>query len=289
MLEALKITDPAAGYSHPVWLIERWQARWGEAKMAQLLAWNNRPPPTYARLNALKTDAARLAARWQEEGLEFEEREQDWSGPLMVFELRHHPPLASLGSFQDGCFYVQDPSTLLAARQLDPQPGQTVLDLCAAPGGKTTYLAQLMNNRGRIAARDNQPERLKRLEENCRRLGATCVDISAAPGVFDGILVDAPCSNTGVLRRRVDVRWRVQPQELARLSRAQSALLAQAALELKPGGSLVYSTCSLEPEENEQVTRSFLEAHPAFRLESERQLLPFVEGVDGAYVAALRS
>jgi 16S rRNA (cytosine967-C5)-methyltransferase len=288
LLESLQTTDPAAGYSHPGWLIERWQARWGTARTAQLLAWNNQPPPTYARLNTLKADADRLTARWQAESLEFEERAYDWTGPRLVYELRHHPPLASLKSFQDGCFYVQDPSTLLAARQLNPQPGQSVLDLCAAPGGKTTYMAQLMGNRGRIAARDNQPERLQRLEENCRRLGATCVEIATAPGAFDRILVDAPCSNTGVLRRRVEARWRVQPQELTRLSRAQSALLNQAALELKPGGIMVYSTCSLEPEENEQVVRTFLEEHPSFKLESECQLLPFVEGVDGAYVAALR-
>jgi 16S rRNA (cytosine967-C5)-methyltransferase len=287
-LEALKETDPAAGYSHPTWLVDRWQARWGRAQTAQLLAWNNRPPPVFARLNALKTDAPRLTARWQEEGLEFEERQWDWTGPRSVFELRRHPALATLGSFQDGWFYAQDPSTLLAATQLDPQPGETILDLCAAPGGKTAHIAQLMGNRGRVVARDIQPERLNRLEENCRRLGATCVEISAAPGPFDRILLDAPCSNTGVLRRRVDVRWRVQPEEIQRLSKAQSALLSRAAPELKPGGILVYSTCSLEPEENEEVARRFSEEHPAFKLESERQLLPFVEGVDGAYVAVLR-
>jgi len=287
-LEALKKTDPAAGYSHPSWLVERWQARWGGGQTAQLLAWNNRPPPMYARLNELKTDAARLAARWQEEGVEFEERQYDWTGPGLVFELRRHPALTSLGSFQDGWFYVQDPSTLLAARQLDPRPGETILDLCAAPGGKTTHIAQRMGGRGRIVARDNQPERLKLLEDNCRRLGAARVETSAAPGAFDRILIDAPCSNTGVLRRRIDARWRVQPAEIARLSREQSALLSRAAPELKPGGTLVYSTCSLEPEENQEVVRRFLEEHPAFKLESERQLLPFIEGVDGAYVAALR-
>jgi 16S rRNA (cytosine967-C5)-methyltransferase len=287
-LEALKKTDPAAGYSHPAWLVGRWQARWGEARTAQLLAWNNRPPPTYARLNELKTDAARLAARWQTEGIEFEKCQWDWTGSPLVFELRRHTPLASLESFQDGWFYVQDPSTLLAVRQLDPQAGETIQDQCAAPGGKTTYIAQRMGNRGRIVASDNQPERLKLLQENCRRLGATCVEISAAPGVFDRILIDAPCSNTGVLRRRVDARWRVQPDEIKRLGKAQAALLLQAAPELKPGGTLVYSTCSLEPEENEEVVRSFLKNQPAFKLESERQLFPFVEGVDGAYVATLR-
>jgi len=288
LLEDLKQNDPAAGYSHAKWLVERWQARWGISRTAQLLDWNNQPPPIYARLNELKTGAARLAARWEQEGLEFEERVWDWTGPRLVFELRRHPPLATLGSFQDGWFYVQDPSTLLAVRQLDPQPGETILDLCAAPGGKTTHIAQRMGNRGRIAARDNQPERLKLLEENCRRLGATCVELAAAPGLFDRILIDAPCSNTGVLRRRIDARWRLQPEEIKRLSKAQLALLSQAATELKPGGTLVYSTCSLESEENEEVVRRFLEEQPAFELENERQLLPFVEAVDGAYVATLR-
>jgi 16S rRNA (cytosine967-C5)-methyltransferase len=144
-----------------------------------------------------------------------------------------------------------------------------------------------MGNKGRVVARDTQPERLKFLEENIRRLATTCVEISNQAGQFDRILVDAPCSNTAVLRRRVDLRWRIQPDEIIRLSEAQSGLLAEAAALLK-SGVLVYSTCSLEPEENEQVTRRFLEQHPNFKLESERQLLPFVDGVDGAYVARFR-
>jgi 16S rRNA (cytosine967-C5)-methyltransferase len=286
LLADLKQTDPAAGYSHLHWLVERWQARWGKAQTAQLLAWNNQPPPIYARVNELKTDADRLTARWLQEGVEFEERAWDWTGPRSVFELRHHPPLAALGSLQDGWFYVQDPSTLLAVRSLDPQPGETILDLCAAPGGKTLYISQRMGDRGRVVARDNQPERLKILEENCRRLGATCVAFDDTPGVFDRILIDAPCSNTGVLRRRVDARWRVQAEEIKRLSMAQSALLSQA-VPLLNGGIVVYSTCSLEPEENEEVVRRFLQNHPAFKLENERQLLPFIDGVDGAYVATL--
>jgi 16S rRNA (cytosine967-C5)-methyltransferase len=228
-----------------------------------------------------------LAARWRQEGVEFEERRWDWTSPNMVFELLRHPPLASLGSLQDGWFYVQDPGTLLAVAQLDPRPGETILDLCAAPGGKTTLIAQRMANRGRIVARDNQPERLKRLEENCRRLGATCVDFSATSPEYDRILLDAPCSNTGVLRRRVDLRWRLEPAEIARLAKAQAALLSQAAPTLKPGGTLVYSTCSLEPEENQQVVQSFLETHPAFKLKTERELLPYIEAVDSAYVATL--
>jgi 16S rRNA (cytosine967-C5)-methyltransferase len=181
---------------------------------------------------------------------------------------------------------------LLAVRELNPQPGENILDLCAAPGGKTTYMAQVMGNRGRILAHDTQPARLRRLVENCVRLGVSCVEaaetLPAVPGLFDRILVDAPCSNSGVLRRRVDLRWRIRPEELTRLREAQAMLLRRAAVLLKPGGRLVYSTCSLEPEENELVTQDFLREQGEFNLESQRQLLPFADEVDGAWVVALR-
>jgi 16S rRNA (cytosine967-C5)-methyltransferase len=291
-LEELKQSDPAVGYSHPSWLVQRWQDRWGREPILKLLQWNNSPPPVFARLNRLKTDFPGLADRWRKEGVEFEQRTYDWTEPDIVFELRSHPPLSDCESFQDGLFYVQDPSTLLAVGQLAPQPGETILDLCAAPGGKTSFIAQQMGNRGRITAHDVQPGRLKLVEENCHRLGVTCVQSAPAldpSAEFDRILIDAPCSNTGVLRRRVDLRWRVQPAEIARLRKGQAALLAQAAPRLKSGGLLVYSTCSLEPEENQEVVKDFLGAHPQFQLEGQRQLLPFTDQVDGAYVATLRA
>jgi len=303
-LEALKKEEPVTGYSHPAWLVERWQARWGAEKTAKLMEWNNAPPPTFARLNGLKTDAARLTERWKEHGIGFAAREWDWTGGDWLAELQTHPSLAEWEDFQRGFFYVQDPSTLLAVHELNPQPGENILDVCAAPGGKTACLAQRMENRGHILARDIQPQRLRRLRENCERLGVTCVEIaegdiasalradspSAGTGVllYDRILLDAPCSNSGVLRRRVDLRWRIRPEELVRLRGEQAALLREAAVQLKPGGLLVYSTCSLEAEENETVTRDFLAEHANFTLESERQLLPFRDQVDGAYVAALR-
>ncbi len=191
-------------------------------------------------------------------------------------------------------FYVQDPSTLLAVRELDPQPGESVLDLCAAPGGKLTLIAQFMRNEGRLLARDTSPERLKLIAENCARLGVTCVQalppsaLNSQPSTtFDRILIDAPCSNTGVIRRRVDLRWRLRPKEIWRLRAAQSELLGQAAALVKPAGRLVYSTCSLEPEENSEVVNEFLAGHADFRLEQSCELLPFADGVDGTYVARL--
>ncbi|MFO1488838.1 MAG: 16S rRNA (cytosine(967)-C(5))-methyltransferase RsmB [Verrucomicrobiota bacterium] len=322
LLETLRQTRPAIGHSQPEWLIERWQKRWGAEKTAALLEWNNTPPQTFARVNTLaagqKDDLPRSAAQpagapsgtseappsdeeftgqlleqWRNEDVDYDFVRRDWFGENLVFELRAHPPLATLPSFQRGGFYVQDPSTLLAVRELNPQPGETVLDLCAAPGGKTTYIAQRMRNQGGILAHDPVPDRLKLIEENCRRLAVTCVKTTAnlEPGTknqtFDRILIDAPCSNTGVLRRRVDLRWRIRPEEIDRLRATQLSLLRQAAPLLKPGGTLVYSTCSLEPDENQRVVEEFLSGQTAFKLENQRELVPFVDQVDGAFVARM--
>jgi 16S rRNA (cytosine967-C5)-methyltransferase len=339
-LAELKTSQPALGWSHPEWLVERWRHRFGDERTQQLLAWNNTPPKTFARVNTLRTDATKLVEAWREEGVDYDFVTRDWIGENLVFELKTHPQLITLESFRQGWFYIQDPSTLLAVRELDPQPGETILDLCAAPGGKTTFIAQLMNNQGRIVARDLSPDRIKLIEENCTRLGVNCVELSVSelnrphadplpqereqqgatrgittrrtesdsrpatlplPGgegrgegqrkhilhssTFDRVLVDAPCSNTGVLRRRVDLRWRIQPQEIERLRTTQLDLLHQAVQYLKPGGVLVYSTCSLEPEENAEVVKQFLATHAGFKLERERDLLPFTDAADGAYVA----
>jgi 16S rRNA (cytosine967-C5)-methyltransferase len=179
---------------------------------------------------------------------------------------------------------------LIAVDVLDPQPGESVLDLCAAPGGKTTYIAQKMRNTGKIVATDSSSARLKLLTQNCRRLGVEIVTVArdAPDQGFDRVLVDAPCSNTGVMRRRPDLRWRIRPQELPRLAALQSRLLAKAGRLTKPGGVLVYSTCSLEPEENERVVERFRESHPQFALETTRSTCPPRDGMDGAFVVRFR-
>ena len=293
LLADLKIADPATGHSHPQWLVKKWQQRFGEERTRQLLEWNNTPPNTFARVNTLKTDAGKLLERWRAENVEYDFVRRDWLVENLIFELKSHPPLPSLASFRAGWFYIQDPGTLLAPRELGAQPGETILDLCAAPGGKTTFIAQLMRNEGKIVACDISEERLKLIRENCARLGVTCVEpvlfstFNLHPSTFDRILVDAPCSNTGVMRRRVDLRWRISSQEISRLQKTQLDLLKLAATKLKPGGVLVYSTCSLEPEENSEVVKEFLRNHNNFKLEGERKLRPYVDNVDGAYVAAL--
>jgi 16S rRNA (cytosine967-C5)-methyltransferase len=295
LLADLKANEPHIGYSHPEWLVERWQKKWGKEATIRLLEWNNSPPKTFARINTLKADPGKLLAQWRDENVEYDFVRHDWLEENLVFELKSHPPLARLPSFQQGLFYIQDPSTLLAVRTLDPKPGEAILDLCAAPGGKLTYVAQLMNNEGRLVAHEISHDRLKLVEENCARLGvksvrfATPSTLHTPPStLFDRILLDAPCSNTGVMRRRVDLRWRITPEEISRLRALQLELLNQAASLLTPGGTLVYSTCSLEPEENQQLIRDFLSTHANLKLDSERELLPFSEGVDGAYAVALR-
>lgn len=296
-LTDLRETQPALGYSHPEWLVDKWTARWGADDTRRLLEWNNAAPLTHVRVNTLKTTSEALLERWRlKENVEYDFVTCPWADAGQVFALKTHPSIATMGSFRDGWFYVQDPSTLLAVQTLDAWAGESILDLCAAPGGKTAYLAQKMENDGEILACDTSPDRLRLVTENCTRLGVTCVktlalgdhpEAALIQRKFDKVLVDAPCSNTGVLRRRLDLRWRVRPEELDRLRATQADLLRLAAAHLKPDGTLVYSTCSLEPEENADVVQEFLAAHPRFKLESERDLLPFRDGVDGAYVAKL--
>jgi 16S rRNA (cytosine967-C5)-methyltransferase len=319
ILADMKVSQPALGWSHPEWLVEKWRKQFGDEKTRQLLEWNNTPPKTYARANTLERrlpagvspetnppagsqrsrNIGDLIEKWREEDVEYDFITRDWTGENLAFELKSHPPLARLASFREGYFYLQDPSTLLAPVMLAPQPGETILDACAAPGGKTAFIAQLMNNEGKIIACDLDPTRLRLVKDNCARLGVTCVEVGVQASacspdtlkrelqLFDRILIDAPCSNTGVMRRRVDLRWRISEAEILRLQKTQLELLNQSAPKLKPGGVLVYSTCSLEPEENSGVVQQFLAAHPDFKLETERQLLPFADGVDGAYVARL--
>jgi 16S rRNA (cytosine967-C5)-methyltransferase len=242
----------------------------------------------------LRAEPEKLREQWAREQIEARLMPVEWADGTLVYELMSFPPLATLPSFKDGLFYIQDPSTLLAVAALDPKPGETVLDLCSAPGGKTAFMAERMENKGTVIAHDTAPERLKLVGENCRRLGVTCVTPALPSALhshhaasFDRILVDAPCSNTGVMRRRVDLRWRIREAEIARLRDTQLKLLRETWPRLKPGGTLVYSTCSLESEENAEVVREFIKENPTMHLQRERSLTPWTDNTDGAYVAQL--
>jgi 16S rRNA (cytosine967-C5)-methyltransferase len=285
-LEATREIQPWIYYSHPEWLWKRWAVRLGSDSTASLCEWNNQPPPVFIRINTLRTDNSPTDVASEPTNHPLCRRVTSTSG---LFRTK---------SFLNGEFYVQDPSTLAAVDLLDPQPGESVLDMCAAPGGKTTYIAQKMQNRGRIIAADSTNSRLALVGENCRRLGVQIVATLACEGTrldrclrgekFDRVLVDAPCSNTGVLRRRADLRWRLSEKEISRLAALQAKLLDSAAKFVKPAGILVYSTCSLEREENEGVVKTFLATHKMFERDATRLLFPPRDGVDGAFVAKFR-
>jgi 16S rRNA (cytosine967-C5)-methyltransferase len=274
--------------SHPQFLIERWQQHFGAEHAEALCQWNNLPAPVYSRVNRLRID--------RDEFLRLYPRSQPLKRNSEFVEFNALPTSA----LRRGDCYIQDPSTVIACHVLDPKPGEKILDACAAPGGKTGYIAQLMENLGMIVACDRDPERLETLKDNMTRLGVGIVHIlrhdwtrgqvppeiaSVAP--FDRILVDVPCSNTGVMRRRPDLRWRLRRTDFNRMQRLQIEIVRALIPFLKPNGVLVYSTCSLEPEENEEVVRRGLAEMLILRLEAERSSLPFRDGFDGAYAARL--
>jgi 16S rRNA (cytosine967-C5)-methyltransferase len=263
----------AARCSFPTWIVERWVVRYGRDEAESLMRALNERPPLTLRANRLRTTRDELGRRLaDEDGLDSRPTRLAPEGLVVG-------PGGAPGdwrAFVDGGFAVQDEASMLIARLLAPEPGATVADVCAAPGTKTTHLAELMDNRGRILAFDREPTRLVRVGEAAARLGISIIDARVGPveslakdfpAACDGVLVDAPCSNLGVLRRNPEVKWRRQPSDIALASQRQREILGSAAAMVRPGGRLVYATCSLEPEENDDVARAFLAAKPEFRLD----------------------
>ncbi|MBN1556716.1 MAG: 16S rRNA (cytosine(967)-C(5))-methyltransferase RsmB [Lentisphaerae bacterium] len=290
--------------SHPDWLVQRWTRRYGESGMLRLCEWNNTRPDVALRVNSLQTDADAFRAALAAEGVAAAPHPVGGGAWLTVkpsLSARGLAP-AGLPGYLDGWFTVQDPSTGVAVELLDPRPGERVLDACAAPGGKTVLIAERLRGRGRVVALDRHADRLERLIENLERLrlagfvepvqgdATRGADLSAACGdtPFDRILLDVPCTNTGVLRRRPDARWRVSRGRIGRLAALQRAMLDNAVPFLKPGGILVYSTCSLEPEEGEAQIAGWLRERRDFRLVNSKALFPPESRCDGVYAAALR-
>lgn len=279
-----------AAFSFPQWLVERWQAHFDREELTRLGFWFNSPAQLCLRVNLLRTTREHLL-----EGLSNANvTAREGMHPDSVW-LEESAFVQRLPGFEEGWFAVQDETAMTAATLLDPQSGQRVLDLCAAPGGKTTHLAALMHNEGRILATDVDVRRLTRVEESCRRLGVTIVetrvlprDVVELPGeTFDRILLDAPCSNTGVLGKRPEVRWRLSPTDIAELAAIQKRLLGAACDRLAPQGRLVYSTCSIEPEENGAVVEAALRDRPELTLLQESSYVPG-RTADGGYQALIR-
>jgi len=273
---------PAVAFSHPDWLFNRWSKQFGKQAAIELMAFNNVPAPTVARVNPASPETP--------------EFEQDSDLPPGYFEIDGKIPTELLAK---GQIYIQDPATRHSVELLAPQPGERVLDACAAPGGKAFLIAAALGSGKDLVCTDSNEKRLPRLKQNLERLHLGDVDTSChdwtkpAPesmhGAFDAILLDVPCSNTGVFRRRVDVRWRLEPAGITELTKIQRQILENALPCLKPGGRLVYSTCSIEPEENEALIKSFVHDFPIVKLAATRQALPQVDGTDGAFAALLET
>jgi 16S rRNA (cytosine967-C5)-methyltransferase len=297
----------ATHFSHPQWLVKLWLDQLGQEATEKLLAANQIEAPLALRANTLRTEPQELSLLLEGEGIQTEQGALPES--LVVSSGR---PIAT-EAFDKGLFLVQSEASQLVSHLLAPKPGQRVLDLCSAPGSKTTHLAQLMENKGQIVACDLYQHRLKLVEENCQRLGITIVETLSADGrqikdkvgeSFHKVLVDAPCSGLGVMRGKPDLRWHKTPEEIAQLPLLQRELLWAAASITAPGGELCYSTCTINRAENQDLVAQFLAAHPNFqplpfarRLPKEAklpdaggmlQLLPSEHGLDGFFFALFK-
>jgi 16S rRNA (cytosine967-C5)-methyltransferase len=277
----------ATAFSLPPWLASRWLERYGAEEALRLGMWFAGPAPLWLRVNPLQTTREAFLEALQRAGIEAEAGEH----PQAV-RLKEHASIRELPGFADGWFSVQDQSAMNVASALAPEPGWRVLDVCAAPGGKSTHLAELMGGTGSVVASDVDGERLRLLEDSCRRLGLANVETVRSQeeppaGPFDAVLVDVPCSNTGVLGRRPEARWRLRPTDLRHLVPLQTKLLIQAGEWVRPGGVVVYSTCSIEPAENRPVVDAVRQGLRDLEFEAEQEQSPG-RPADGGYWARLR-
>ena len=291
---------------HPKWLVERWMRAYGYERTEALCRCNNTSAPLSVRVNTLRTNRPALLEQFAAAGAEARASALVPEGIL----LRAHGALDELAPLRMGLAQVQDESSMLVAHVLAPEPGMTVIDVCAAPGGKTTHIAQRMENRGRILAFDIYEEKIRRIERNAQRLGISIIEAevrdartigAAYTGQADRVLVDAPCSGLGVLRRKPDARWKKRAGDQKTLPPLQRAILASAAEAVKKGGILVYSTCTMEACENAAIVENFLRTHTDFVLEDTGgflpvqkttehmvQIMPETDGPDGFFIARMR-
>mgnify|MGYP005812926559 FL=1 len=292
-------------YSHPDWLVKEFILTLGQEETARLLAADNSQPPTCVMVNTVRTTAQELTARL--EGEKVSVTPHPWLDNCLL--LSRTGDLEGLSSFREGLFYVQDPASRLAVLAAGPEPGMKVLDCCAAPGGKSFACAMAMEGRGEIVSCDLHPHKKGLIQAGADRLGLTCIHPKTADartfrpeweGAFDLVLVDAPCSGLGVIRKKPDIRHK-DPAPLAGLPAVQLAILSNAARYVRPGGTLLYSTCTLLQRENEGVVRSFLRDNTAYKAENFTlpvpvgasdcgmvTLWPHIHGTDGFFICKMK-
>ncbi|MEG4285213.1 16S rRNA (cytosine(967)-C(5))-methyltransferase [Microcoleus sp. A006_D1] len=273
-------------HSFPDWLVELWIEQLGETETEQLCEWFNQSPTIHLRINPLKSSIAQIEAAFQAQNISTSRI------PHLPQALRLNGStgaIQNLPGYSEGWWTIQDSSAQLVTHLLDPQPGEIIIDACAAPGGKTTHSAELMQDTGTIYACDKTASRLKKLTENADRLQMKSIKIHTGDSrefpefinLADRVLLDAPCSGLGTLHRRADARWRHTPENIQQQSQLQSELLANSATFVKSGGVLVYATCTIHPLENEQVVRSFLDSNPHWQIEPPTIDLPVQPSPEG--------
>lgn len=286
------LQDPAVRCLLPEWLFQRFSKELGIEATEKLMRVQNEEPPVYIRVNTLKTSEDALYDELFSEGLEPQR-----TGQPNAFLIMNAARLFKTKAFFEGKYEVQDIHSQQVSLMADPKPGQRVIDACAGAGGKTLHLAALMQNKGKIIALDVSEKKLHELQRRVKKAGVSMVDsrtinnkkvIKRLGNSADMVLVDAPCSGTGVLRRNPDIRWFLDEKELNRLLGIQHELLNDYIGCVKPGGKLVYSTCSILPGENEIQVKNFLQQHPECTLEFEQRLDAAHQGGDGFYVAVIR-
>jgi len=295
-------------YSHPKWLVEMWIEDFGLEETKQLCKANNQRPHVSIRANNLKTSRDNLYKNLSNEGIRVDKSKIVPEG-IVIAETGE---ISALPQFKEGLFFVQDESSMTVSHVLNPREGETILDLCAAPGGKATHIAEMMNNKGKIIAVDVHSNRLNLIKDNADRLGVEILETIQDDGTklkskitepIDRILIDAPCSGLGVLARRPDARWRKSLDQIEELSILQSDLLKTAALLVKAGGVIVYSVCTITHQEGIEVIEGFLQSNPEFVLDDAvkylsktmqngepykwAQLLPHKHGTDGLFIARM--
>lgn len=278
----------------PIWIIEELLKNNTIEEVEEICKNLNLKPVLTIRVNTLKTTKEELIKKLQEKNIEIQEIEmqQDF---LIIKNLKN---IENLKEFKDGLFTVQDASAGLTAIMLDPKENETILDACSAPGGKTTYIAELMKNKGEIYAWDIYPHRIKLVEENCKRLGIDIVktkiqdasnlqNVSVVPGIIDNILLDVPCLGIGVIKRKPDIKWQRRKEDIEEITEIQYKILENCAKYLKENGTLIYSTCSILKEENENIISKFLQKNQNFKIEEQVKILPDKEH-DGFYICKLK-
>jgi len=306
-LEGIRYPDKAGDsvqyhavvFSHPTWMVKRWLSRFGEEELERLLTFNNERPCLHLRINRLKIEPGYFLTLLEKEGIEYK-----GSSHIDFFvSVKGLSRIGQMDLFRNGYFTIQDESAAIPCLLLAPRPGDKVIDLCAAPGGKTTSIAELMGNEGTVMAVDKYEVKLKMIRSACDRLGIRNVSPIAADATTleseqaDKVILDVPCSGLGVLAKKPDIKWKRDVGDILKLAQMQSDMLDNAARLVRPGGTLVYSTCTTEAEENQEQVAKFLTRHPEFSVDDAKKFVnsdlvtpegyvetfPHRHGMDGSF------